>query len=86
VTSITDAPLCRARRAVADLHHRARAAADAAMARARANRLPAAVVERIGDVARDAVISGRATPGAAIGSAYTAIKRRRRDGLPGDVA
>jgi hypothetical protein len=86
VTAITDGPLCRARRATADLHQRARTAADAAMARARANHLPEDVVTRIGDVARDAVISGRATAGGAIGSAWTTIKRRRRAPSPGDAA
>lgn len=86
VIRLLDARLCRQRRADVALAIKAENAAQCAARNAEANGLCRAVVDRIADITRQAVLTGTASPGRAIGAAYTRAKRLRRSPQPGDVA
>lgn len=86
VVHLHDATLMRARRAAADLDRRARVTAECAALRALDRGLSIDVADRIAEIARSAVLTGMATPGRAIGAAWTHAKRLRRSPTPGDAA
>lgn len=86
VLRIEDARLCRQRRAALDLEARARAAAECVAYRAIDRGLSVDVADACAEAARTAVLTGRATPGGAIGNAWQRIRRLRRAPQPGDAA
>jgi hypothetical protein len=86
VVQLQDALLCRQRRAALDLTRKAELSAQCVALRALDRGLSIDVADRIAEVARNAVLTGTATPGRAIGAGYTRVIRLRRSPQPGDAA